>query len=383
MAAVYRLSCPVRNYDWGSVDALPTLLGRPVDGAPQAEMWIGAHPSAPSLATDALGCSVPLDRLLHTDPLLLHGRFGGRPPRLPLLKVLAADRPLSLQVHPDAARAARRFAEQWPGYRDPWHKPEMIYALEPFEALCGFTRIDHAADLLSGLGVRGLTGLIAELSGGDAALGMRRAMQWLLTMEPRRAADIVSDVVAAARSAADAAYATVVELAAWYPHDPGVIVSLLLNRVTLEPGEAMFVPPNTMHSYLRGVGVEVMAASDNVVRAGLTGKRVDVAELLETTDYAPGAPQLVTPRRGGDAEQVFAPDVDEFSLSMVRAPSAAEHAWHDGLPRTVLCLRGSFSLAAGGTAVELERGDAVFIAAGAPAVHVAGTGIVASAAPRG
>ncbi len=380
VAGVYRLSCPVKNYDWGSVSALPALLGQPVDGEPHAELWVGAHPSAPSLATDTVGCCVPLDKLLESDPPLLRAGCA-RAPGLPLLKVLAADRPLSLQVHPDSMRAARRFAERRPGYQDPWHKPEMIYALEPFEALCGFIRARHAAALLAGLGVGGLHGLIAELSGWDEALGMRRAMHRLLTLEPRHAADLVSEVVAAARSNPDPAYATVVELAAWYPHDPGVIVSLLLNRLTLMPGEAMFVPPNTVHSYLRGVGVEVMTASDNVLRAGLTCKRVDIAELLDTTDYSPATPQLVTPLRIGRDEQVFAPGTDEFCLSVISDMRAAEHAWHDGRPRTVLCLHGSFSLSIDGIISSVNQGDAVFVAAGAPMVRVDGAGTLVSAAP--
>lgn len=376
MSAVYRLSCPIMNYDWGSVDALSTLLGRPPDGQPQAEMWIGAHPSAPSLATDTVGCCVPLDKLLESDPLLLGA--GSDPPRLPLLKMLAASRPLSLQVHPDSARAARRFAQRWPGYRDQWHKPEMIYALEPFEVLCGFVPASCAAERLAGLGVPGLAWLIGDLTGPD---GMRRAMGRLLTLEPRRAADLVAEVVAAARSATDPVYATVGELATWHPGDPGVIVALLLNRLTLAPGETMFVPTNTVHSYLRGLGVEVMAPSDNVLRAGLTSKRVDVAELLATTDYSPGLPRLVTPSRGGSVEQVFAPGVDDFRLSVLSCPSTVEHTWHDGRARTVLCLNGGFSLTIDRTVTELMQGDAVFIGAGTPAVHVVGAGTLVSAAP--
>lgn len=382
VGAVYRLSCPVKNYDWGPVDALSTLLDQPADGEPQAEMWVGAHRSASSVATGIDGVCVPLDKLLESDPLL-HGGAIGAPPRLPLLKLLAAGRPLSLQVHPDSARAARRFTQRWPGYQDPWHKPEMIYALEPFEALCGFIPAGRAAELLAGLGIPGLAGVIDELAGGDGDLGIRQAMQRLLTLAPGHAADLVSEVVAAARSGTDPAYATVVELAAWHPRDPGVIVSLLLNRLTLVPGEAMFVPANTVHTYLRGVGVEVMAPSDNVLRAGLTSKRVDVAELLATTDCSPGAPQLVTPSRAGHVEQLFAPEVNDFCLAVISCASTVDHRWHDGLPRTVLCLDGGFALTVDGTVTELMQGDAVFIGAGTPAVHVDGAGTLVSAAPGG
>ncbi|MPZ64358.1 MAG: mannose-6-phosphate isomerase, class I [Pseudonocardiaceae bacterium] len=381
VGVVYRLSCPVKNYDWGSVGALSQLLGLPGGGEPEAELWIGAHPSAPSLATDTVGCCVALDKLVEADPLLVDGAPGGAGRRLPLLKVLAADRPLSLQVHPDAARAARRFAQQWPGYQDPWHKPEMIYALEPVEVLCGFVAAARAAERLAGLGVAGLAGLVDVLGRGDEVAGIRRAMRWLLTLAPGHAADLVTDVVAAARVTADPAYATVVELAAWHPRDPGVIVALLLNRLTLAPGEAMYVAPNTVHSYLRGVGVEVMAPSDNVLRAGLTSKRVDVAELLEATDYSPRPPRLVTPSRVG-VEQIFAPDVDDFGLSVICCPSTAAHAWHDRRPRTVLCLHGSFTLTIDHTATSLNQGDAVFIGAGTTVARLDGAGTLISAAPR-
>ncbi|MQA14182.1 MAG: mannose-6-phosphate isomerase, class I [Pseudonocardiaceae bacterium] len=378
---LYRLSCPIKNYDWGSVDALPRLLGRPADGRPQAEMWVGAHPSAPSIATDQRGRAVPLDRLLESDPVLLHDGHPWAWSRLPfLLKVLAPERPLSLQVHPDSARAAARFAEQRPGYQDPWHKPEMIYALEPFEALCGFTRADRAADLLDCLGVPALAGIIDRLTGRD---GIRQATHRLLSMDSQQAGDLVAAVVRAARSRPEPAYATAVHLAGFHPTDPGVIVSMLLNRVTLAPGEAMFVPPNTVHTYIRGVGIEVMATSDNVLRAGLTGKRIDVAELLDTTDYSPAPPRLVAPRAAGRHEQVFAPQVDEFRLSVIRCESRTECSWDDRRPRTVLCVSGAFSLTVDGVTVALAQGEAGFVGAGARAVHVAGAGTLVGAMPAG
>ncbi len=190
-AGAYRLICPIKDYDWGSVDALPRLFGWPVDGRPHAEMWIGAHPSAPSVAVDANGRHVPLDALLEPDPELRDGaaRAGGAAPRLPfLMKALAAARPLSLQLHPDAARAARGYAlEVRQGdslgervYKDPWRKPEMVYALQPFAALCGFVGVRTAVEHLSALRVGGLTEIIARLGDRDEPRGLRRATERLL-----------------------------------------------------------------------------------------------------------------------------------------------------------------------------------------------------------
>lgn len=378
---LYRLSGPIKHYDWGSFDALPRLLGRPVDGRRHAEMWVGAHPAEPSVATDPLGRHVPLDELLEAQPHLLGGGSRDAPgaSRLPfLVKVLAAERPLSLQVHPDAARAARGFAAGKRGYRDPWHKPEMIYALRPFEALCGFTSPARAAARLRALAVPGLAGVIDDLADSDGSRALHSALARLLTLEAAPAARLVRDVAVAARSSTDPAHRFAVRLARFHPTDPAVIASMLLNPVTLQPGEALFVPPNTLHTYLRGVGVEVMATSDNVLRAGLTGKPVDVVEVLETAEYAPGPPRVVPPERVRDDERGFAPGVSEFRMSVVRCATRTDRAWHDGRARTVLCLDGGFSLRMGGAELALARGEPAFVAAGPGPVDVVGAGVLIS-----
>ncbi len=390
VSGVYRLVCPIKDYDWGSIDALPRLFGWPVDGRTHAEMWIGAHPSAPSVAIDASGRHVPLDALLESelpDRPMCAGRAA---PRLPfLMKALAAERPLSLQLHPDAARAARGYAlEVRQGsslgtsvYQDPWHKPEMLYALQPFVALCGFARPRAAAELLSALTVDGLTEIITLLGDRDEARALRHATERLLSMESRRAGDLVQDVVAAASRSTEPAYRTLVELGRYHPSDPAVLVSLLLNTVTLTPGEALFVPPNTLHSYVRGVGIEVMATSDNVLRAGLTGKQVHVDRVLDAADYLPAPPRIVRGRRAQQDELVFEPGVSEFCLSVLRCESATERLWSGVRPRSMLCLGGSFSLSGAGAELSMRPGDAAFIAPGSVAVRVLGQGTLISAMP--
>ena len=396
MPGFYRLANPVKTYDWGSTGAIPTLLGRVPDGRPQAEMWIGAHPASPSLATDHLGCCSPLDDLIRSAPGSLLGErvAAGMPPRLPFIfKVLAAERPLSIQVHPDSHHAARRFAEEeklaQPGslhhrlYADPWHKPELLYALEPFEALCGFRNAAEAAALLRQLAVPDLAAVISCLDLADEGLGVRRATALLLELRNRGAEQLVRCVVSAARHHRHPAFATVAELAHFHPLDPGVIVSILLNRITLQPGEALYVPPNTVHSYLRGVGVEVMATSDNVLRAGLTTKEVAVSELLSVADFIPSEPRIIAPELDGHGEQLFAPGVQEFRLSVQQISSGEPRQWQDVGPRAVLCLDGRCTFVADNSGLTLAQGESVLIGGGVRRVHVEGDGTLVSALTGG
>jgi len=200
-------------------------------------------------------------------------------------------------------------------------------------------------------------------------------------MDSRSAAELVRDVVVAASRSTDPVYRTVTELGRRHPRDPAVIVSLLLNAVTLMPGEALFVPPNTLHSYVRGVGVEVMATSDNVLRAGLTGKPVHVDRVLDSADYLPAPPRIVRPRPVSKDELVLDPGVSEFCMSVLRCESVTERLWDGRQPRTVLCLSGSFSMTGPGAEVTVRPGDAAFVAPGSEAVRVLGRGTLISAMP--
>ena len=397
---MYRLVNTAQRYAWGSLTAIPEFLGVAPDGAPVAELWMGAHPMAPSVVADpSSGREASLRELIDADPdgvlgSRVRARFGARLPYL--LKVLAAAQPLSLQVHPHREQARRGFArEEAAGiardaaersYRDDEHKPEMIVALTRFEALSGFRDVARVLELLAGL-----TGDLAErlrtaLAVEPDELAVRAAFELLLNLTPAERSALVPEFVATcqhrimAGSPSPRADATVVRLATWYPGDPGAVASMLLNRVTLEPGEAMFVPAGAVHAYLDGLGVEVMAGSDNVLRAGLTTKHIDRAELLACTGYIPAPPARTAAEAVDEVLSVYRAPVDEFALAVARLGPGAPGAvlLGDG-PRVVLCLDGSVEVSTGAASETLGRGQSVFVRDDEGGVRVTGTGTVLEA----
>lgn len=274
-----------RDYAWGSDRLLAEYLGRTPSGAPEAELWLGAHPACPSRVTAGEHAGRDLRTAIDA--------AGGLPPAM-LLKVLAAAQPLSLQAHPDESMARSGFErEEAAGiprdaphrsYRDPHAKPELLVAVTPFEALSGFRPPAEAVrvfDALAAADAR-LAPVAERVRAGDA-------LAWLLSGSREAAAA----VAAAARAAALVADElpvdadTVARLAAVHPDDAGILVALLLNRVSLAPGEALYLPAGNLHAYLEGLGIELMGPSDNVLRGGLTAKHVDVAELLGVVDTTP------------------------------------------------------------------------------------------------
>jgi mannose-6-phosphate isomerase len=367
------LDSPIRGYAWGSHTAIATLQGRPTPApGPEAELWLGAHPSAPSVLADS---GQRLDEAL--------AAAGG--PRLPfLLKVLAAAQPLSLQAHPDAAQAAAGFAaEDAAGmprdapsrtYVDPHHKPELLVAVEEFDALCGFRSPEESATALEALDVPELAPIVASLRLPDPADALRSAVSAiLLHPEPARLVAAVADRPG-----------LVGELAARYPGDPGVVLALLLNRVRLAPTEAVFMPAGNLHAYLRGVGVEVMAASDNVIRGGLTPKPVNVKELLRILRFEVLDDPVVRPVGVPDCPAVvtWPVPVRDFALYRAGAVDGGDPVPLPGRgPRVVLCLRGSVTVDDGAGSVRLTGGRAAFAAAGTGPVVVTGTGEVYQAVP--
>jgi mannose-6-phosphate isomerase len=356
-----------RDYAWGSHSAIQRLLGIPEDGRPLAELWFGAHAQDPSPARETT-----LDALIDADPEGMLGgdcvaRFG---PRLPyLVKILAAAQALSIQVHPDRAQAEDGFAREDAAgipvdapnrnYRDQNHKPELLCALTPFDALCGFRPVAATLDLLDEVGVPELE-FVAELLHGSDPL--RAAFTGLLSHEDpgpivaavaRRVADAREGPLYAARLAATDA-----------PRDVGVVLTLLLNYVRLEPAEAIYLGAGTVHAYLRGTGVEIMANSDNVLRCGLTPKHIDVPELLKITDFAP----LAGPRRPSIGGRFDVP-VPDFALTRIELEEPL--GLDDPGPCVVLCTSGRASVGD----VPLDPGRAAFVPAGEHTT-VAGTGAV-------
>ncbi|MDQ0943019.1 mannose-6-phosphate isomerase, class I [Streptomyces sp. V1I1] len=376
-----RLSNTVRPYAWGSTTAIPELLGIAPTGEPQAEMWMGAHPGAPSRVTRDTA-EQPLSEVIAADPVRELGpaaveKFG---PRLPfLLKLLAAGAPLSLQVHPNLAQAKEGYAaEENAGvpidaphrnYKDANHKPELICALTPFDGLCGFRAPLEAADLVAGLDVDSLKPYVDLLHAHPEEAALREVLTAVLTADPDEMTATVAEAAAAAERLGGA-YAPYASIAHHYPGDPGVIAAMLLNYVQLQPGEALFLGAGVPHAYLNGLGVEIMANSDNVLRCGLTPKHVDVPELLRIVRFEASDPGVLRPEASPSGEEVYDTPIDEFRLSRyVLAPDAAPRGLTAPTPQILLCTSGSVT--AGD--LTLAPGESAFVPAG-DKTEISGTG---------
>ncbi|MET4663030.1 mannose-6-phosphate isomerase [Streptomyces sp. PvP037] len=372
-----RLDNTIRPYAWGSTTAIPRLLGTEPTGEPQAEMWMGAHPGAPSRTGRGT-----LVEVIDADPEKELGpdsvaRFG---PRLPfLLKLLAAGGPLSLQVHPDLTQAKEGYADEerrgvpvtapHRNYKDANHKPELVCALTEFDGLCGFRDPLRAAELLDGLGVDTLKPYVDLLHAHPEEAALREVLTAILTADREEMARTVTEA-AAACDRLGGVYAPYADIAHHYPGDPGVIAAMLLNHVRLQPGEALFLGAGVPHAYLDGLGVEIMANSDNVLRCGLTPKHVDVPELLRIVRFEAGGPGVLRPEAGPDGEEVYETPIDEFRLSRYVLPAGG--TTRDltlTTPQILLCTAGS--VRAGEH--ELSPGASVFVPAGEKA-EVSGTG---------
>ncbi|MGE2728531.1 mannose-6-phosphate isomerase, class I [Mycolicibacterium vaccae] len=379
----------VRTYAWGSRTAIAEFTGAASPTPhPEAELWFGAHPQDPAFLQTDDGERSLLDAIRH-DPdgelgAELRGRFGDALPFL--VKVLAADEPLSLQAHPSTEQAIEGYDREDRlgipltapnrNYRDRSHKPEIIVALSPFEALAGFAPAARSIEMMRALDVPGLDPYINLLSGQADADGLRALFTTWITCPQPDLDVLVSAVIDGAinyvRSGAtefEREAKTVLELGERYPGDAGVLASMLLNRLSLQPGEAIYLPAGNLHAYLHGMGVEVMANSDNVLRGGLTPKHVDVPELLRVLDFEPVRDPLVpTETRGDGAELVYRTPAPEFAVSVltidgghlgheIDAPAA-----YDG-PQILLCAEGSVTVYAKSDSVTLQRGAAAWVAA--------------------
>jgi len=400
------LSPKIQRYPWGTVDAIADLQGRPVPApGPEAELWMGAHPSAPSalhrppapfasVASSAPPATpvplVTLDALIAASPERELGeqivaRFGGRLPFL--LKVLSAAKALSIQVHPSrpqaeagyAAENARGLAPGDPArnYVDDWPKPELLYALTPFEVAAGLRPPADASALLQALEVDELKPLAADLTDMPAALAS--ILRW-----PEPAALVASVVAACQRLSGSGgpyadACAAAVRVASDHPGDIGVVALLLMRHEVLQPGQAVFMPAGGLHAYLRGTGIELLANSDNVVRSGLTGKHIDVPELLKLLDPAVEVP-ILAPRILPDGIAWFDTPAPEFRLHLIdlSAPLALPGIG----PRIVLCLAGSCTLrATSGQELDLTRGGSCFIPFADDPVRATGRARLVQATP--
>ena len=379
----------VRPYAWGSRTAIAELLGREVPAPhPEAELWMGAHPGDPSRIVGADGTERSLLDLLSADP---GGQLGPRVSqqwgsRLPfLLKVLAADEALSLQAHPSAAQAAEGFAaEEAAGvprdaavrnYKDPAAKPELICALTEFHALAGFRAPARTVALLRELDAPALAPYTEMLVAQPDSSGLRALFTMLITLPQTSLSTLLPQVLDACvlhvkeHGEFDQECRTILELGESYPGDAGVLAALLLNRIVLQPGEAVHLPAGNLHAYLRGTGIEILANSDNVLRCGLTPKHVDVPELLRVLDFTCGDMEVMTGEEISPGVRVYRTPAPEFELSRLDV-SEEVRVNHDG-PQILLCTSGAAVLTnARGDELRLTRGQSVWLPASDPAVLI-------------
>lgn len=422
-----RIDNTPRDYAWGSTSAIAHLLGRHESGEPEAELWFGAHAGSPSAIVHPAqaGQAKTLAEWIERDPETALGANafvdGEGVQRLPfLLKVLAAARPLSLQAHPDPEQARTGFQREneagipldspQRNYKDPFSKPELIYALsDRFEALCGFRSLADAMKdidrLLRSAKDREIeTELLRELRNrlttrAEPEMVLRGAVGWLLG-----GGDGVTELVTEVNSAAEAVlyqeeraangegkrrakdvlspeellpYETVISLFKAYPGDPGVAISLLLNRVNLRRGEALYLPAGNVHAYLDGLGIELMSASDNVLRGGLTPKRIDVPELLRVLEFTPKAVPYLAVDNSVPGVDLYRPDVSEFQLAHITvAPNTPAATLANTGPAIVLCIEGVANIAGEHSATPIRRGEAFYMTPEEASVTVTGNATV-------
>ena len=379
-----------QHYAWGTTDAIPDLLGQPADGRPFAEYWLGAHPLAPSKVA-----GVRLDTLVAEHPEIVgeasRASFGDRLPYL--VKVLSARHPLSLQAHPSRDQARDGFARENAAglaldapertYRDDWPKPELLIALDEFHSLSGFRDPVRTAALFGGLGIADqLVSVIGPLTQRKGPAALAEVFLDVLSLEGDRAR--LSELVcAAAMQKKDfpgelGEFArTVLELDEVFPSDPGILAALLMNRVTLQPGEAMYVPAGQMHAHLLGTGIEVMANSDNVIRGGLTNKHLDVGELVKVVDFDPSVPTTTKAVAVRPGIQRYETPCQEFDVWRLAPSSTMEPLLLPGgrSARILLVISGAAEVTTGAERLTLQRGEAAFLPASDEVATIGGDAV--------
>lgn len=322
----------IQEYAWGSHTAIPKLLGKcEYSESPQAELWMGAHPKSPSSVLID-GRWVSLVKLITDNPEDILGKnvakkFNNRLPYL--FKVLAAEKPLSIQAHPDLSRAREGFERESrlsipldaPGrnYKDDNHKPEIICALTPFWALNGFRKINHMVYLMEKACGQGMKEELNDLKNSKDSNRLKKFFISIMNLNPDRQKNVIDEILLNAQkySCEDSIFQWVIKLHEEYPGDIGIFFPVLLNLIRLEPGEAMFISSGVLHAYLKGIGIELMANSDNVLRGGLTPKHIDLHELLNVLQFTEKDIVVMKPDHGQSNEKFYLSHTDEFVLSVI------------------------------------------------------------------
>ena len=398
METIGLLKNSIQEYAWGSPSAMADLLGlKNPDNKPQAELWMGTHWKAPSLVKRN-GHWVSLEDLIKKNPKAILGkniaeRFNDQLPYL--FKVLAAAKPLSIQAHPDLRQAREGFqnenAKKIPldapnrNYLDDNHKPECICALTRFWALSRFRKIPAILLYLEKLNLRQLRAEFVEFGQQPTSDGLKRFYTALMLRTPDRQKEVVDEALRSARCFAggDSVFEWMLRLGDNYPNDIGVLSPIFLNLICLEPGQAIYLDAGELHAYLQGLGVELMANSDNVLRGGLTSKHVDVSELMRILKFEGNDIKLLEPRESIVNEFVYSCPAREFLLSAIKLkPGALYQSRADRSVEILICTGGTATITDLGNQIEtrLPQGASAVIPAAVKGYEIRGQGICYKAA---
>ena len=394
MKHVYLLKNTIQEYEWGSRTDIAELMGKPAPtDKPQAELWMGAHSKAPS-RLNINGQWLSLETVIDDNPTGILGqttatRFAKKLPYL--FKVLAAAKPLSIQAHPNLVQAKEGFKRENDdgipldaprrNYKDNNHKPEIICALKPFLALNGFRKIeDILANMKRWCGLE-MAAEIRSFEINPTSAGLQGFFEALITMDSGRKDRVLRETLQSAhrRPEEDPMRKAVLSLHQEYPADTGVLAPLYLNLVQLKPGEAMYLPAGQLHAYLEGLGMELMANSDNVLRGGLTPKHMDVPELLKTLIFEGQEVEILHPEKVGHGELAYATPAREFVLSIITVkPDLPFVSATDRSVEILICIEGELTIKnpESEEALSLARGMSVLVAAALEKYFVEGEGIL-------
>ncbi len=391
---LFKLKNKIQEYDWGSKMAIPSLLGLPVPSTrPMAEMWMGAHPRAPS-EIEIDGEWRRLDQVIANTPVPILGKGVADKflNELPFLfKVIAAAKPLSVQAHPNKAQAIAGFERenrlQIPldaperNYKDKNHKPEILCALTRFEALKGFRDINQIISLMERAVPLSLGNELEFLRKNKDLNGLSRFYASIMKMDTEKREASIGELLRNAKKylGCDPAYSLVIKLNEFFPMDIGIFSPLLLNRVVLNPGEAIYLPAGELHAYIEGFGVELMANSDNVLRGGLTHKHVDTDELLNILSFNYGPAHIIAPEVTRQSEAIYPAPAEEFALSVITVDDKSSFISSEDRPVEIMIfIEGEAEIEdlQSNDKVRLKKGDSVLIPSLMPQYEICGNATI-------
>lgn len=387
---IWKLENPIKHFDWGSMDQITKIFGISNQSQkPMAEIWMGAHPIGCSTAIEIDNHKVKLDKLINDNPQAMLGedtykKFAGLPY---LFKILSANKALSIQVHPTKTAAKCGFEKENQlgialddpkrNYKDPNHKPELIYALTPFKAMRSFRPIDEILMLFAKINVSILENEIVKLKNNRTPQQLKLFFTALLNLSEKEKLQLINQLLNSINDIEIEPFSTIKMLAQEYPNDIGIFMPLILNVIELQPGQAMFLDAQTPHAYIKGTGLEVMANSDNVLRAGLTHKHIDIQQLVNNTSFDSLSLNnlLIKPIIKANRTSFPVP-VDDFNFEIIYSNDQQQEQKVTSA-QIVLCLEGKICLTTEFESVVLSKGESAFIAYQAKAYCYTGEGILA------